>query len=95
MVSKVRPQEYLKAIVGGILAGLGVLGTALTDDVVSASEWVGVAVATLTVFSAVFGIPNAAKKDTVAQKTVTVETSQVSPVELPEGPTVGNPVTGL
>lgn len=84
-----RPQEYLKAIVGGILAGLGVLGTALVDDVVTAAEWVGVAVATLTVFSAVFGIPNAAKKDTVSQQTVTVETTQVAASEAPK------PVTGL
>lgn len=86
-----RPQEYLKAIVGGILAGLAQLGAALLDDVVTASEWVGVAVATLTVFSAVFGIPNAAKKDTVAQKTVTVETTQVDP-----GPEHrADPITGL
>ena len=76
-----RPTEYAKAIVGGILAGLGVLGTALTDDVVTASEWVGVAVATLTVFSAVFGIPNAAKKDIVEQRTVTV--SSTEKVDLP------------
>lgn len=86
-----RPQEYLKAIVGGVLAGLAQLGAALLDDAVSASEWVGVAVATLTVFSAVFGIPNAAKKDTVAQKTVTVETTQVDP-----GPEHrADPITGL
>jgi hypothetical protein len=73
----VNPLEYAKAIVGGILAGLGVLGTALVDDVVTSSEWVGVAVATLTVFSAVFGIPNASKKDVISQQTVTVETTQV------------------
>lgn len=86
-----RPLEYAKAIVGGILAGLGVLGTALTDDVVTASEWVGVAVATLTVFSAVFGIPNAAKKDVVEQRTVTVSTEKVDV----DGPDHRADVTGL
>jgi len=94
----VRPLEYAKAIVGGILAGLGVLGTALTDEVVTSSEWVGVAVATLTVFSAVFGLPNAAKKDTVSQQTVTVETTQVKPVDMPAdfGPEHrADPITGL
>lgn len=87
-----RPQEYLKAIVGGILAGLAVLGTALVDDVVNAAEWVGVAVATLTVFSSVFGIPNAPKKDVVSQQTVTVETTQVD-VEAPKH--LADPITGL
>lgn len=86
-----RPQEYAKAIVGGILAGLAVLGTALTDGVVSPSEWVGVAVATLTVFSSVFGIPNAAKQDVVEQRTVTVSTQAV---DLP-GPDHRQDVTGL
>jgi hypothetical protein len=73
----VRPQEYAKAIVGGILAGLGVLALALDNDVVTAQEWVNIAVATLTVFSSVFGLPNAPKKDTVSQKTVTVSTTDV------------------
>jgi hypothetical protein len=73
----VRPQEYAKAIIGGVLAGLGVVGTALTDGVVSAAEWVDVAVATLTVFAGVFGLPNAPKKETVAQTTVTTETKTV------------------
>lgn len=86
-----RPQEYAKAIVGGILAGLAVLGAALTDDLVTASEWVGVAVATLTVFSSVFGIPNAAKKDVVEQKTVTVTTENVVDVPGPDH----RAVTGL
>lgn len=86
------PAEYAKAIVGGILAGLAVLGTALTDSIVSPAEWVGVAVATLTVFSSVFGIPNAAKKDTVSQQTVTVETTQVSASEAPDAAPVRGPL---
>lgn len=86
-----RPQEYAKAIVGGILAGLGVLAVALSDDVVTASEWVNVAVATLTVFAGVFGIPNASKQDVVEQRTVTVSTQSV---DLP-GPDHRADVTGL
>lgn len=70
-----RPQEYAKAIIGGVLAGLAVLGTALTDNEVSPSEWVDISVATLTVFAGVFGLPNAAKRDVVSQQTVTVETT--------------------
>ena len=37
-----------KAVVFGLIAGLGVLATALVGGGVSASEWVGVAIATLT-----------------------------------------------
>lgn len=66
-----RPQEYAKAIIGGVLAGLAVVGTALTDSVVSPAEWVDVAVATLTVFAGVFGLPNASKSTLVSQETVT------------------------
>lgn len=72
-----RPQEYAKAIVGGILAGLAILGVSLADDVVSAREWVDIAVASLTVFSSVFGIPNAGKKEVISQQTTTVETKTV------------------
>lgn len=87
-----RPQEYAKAIVGGVLAGLAVLGTALTDEAVSPSEWVDIAVATLTVFAGVFGLPNAAKRDTVAQRTVTVSTEQV---DVPGPEHRADPITGL
>ena len=72
-----RPQEYAKAIIGGVLAGLAVLGTALTDNVVSSREWVDISVAVLTVFAGVFGLPNAAKKDIVSQQTVTVTKTDV------------------
>lgn len=87
-----RPQEYAKAIVGGVLAGLAVLGTALADDVVSAAEWVNVAVATLTVFAGVFGLPNAPKKDVIEQRTVTVSTEQV---DVPGPEHRADPITGL
>ncbi|MEV0425380.1 hypothetical protein [Micromonospora sp. NPDC050495] len=49
---------YAKAIVGGAVAGLTALGTALADDRVTASEWVGVAVATLAALGIVYAVPN-------------------------------------
>ncbi len=52
------PKKPYKAIVGGVLAGLTALGTALTDNAVSPAEWVGVAVAALGTFAGVFGTPN-------------------------------------
>lgn len=73
-----RPQEYAKAISGAILAGLGVLYVALADNVVSAQEWVAVAQAAGAAFAVVYGIPNAAKQNTVSQQKVTVETTQVA-----------------
>lgn len=42
-------------VIGAVVAGLGALGVALQDDVVTQGEWVGVAVATLTVLGTVFG----------------------------------------
>lgn len=87
-----RPQEYAKAIAGGVLAGLGVLYVALSDDMVSAQEWVAVASASLTVFAGVWGVPNAAKRETVSQQTVTVETKQVDS-DAPQHR--ADPITGL
>lgn len=52
-------KEQAKAIVGGVLAGLTALGTALTDGAVSPAEWVAVAVAALGTYAAVFGVRNA------------------------------------
>lgn len=74
-----KPQEYAKAIAGGALAGLGVLYLALNDGVVTAQEWVGVAQGSLAAVAVVWGIPNAASKNTVSQQTVTVETTNAVP----------------
>lgn len=71
------PLEYAKAIVGAVVAGLGSLYLALDNDVVTAQEWVGIASLTLATFAGVWGVPNAARKDVVSQKTVTVETKTV------------------
>ncbi len=49
------PNEYAKAIVGAVVAGLTALGTALTqNDDVSAAEWVGVLVAVVATFGGVY-----------------------------------------
>ena len=56
-MTKIAP--YAKALVGAAVAGLGALGTALTDSHVSAQEWVAVASATLVALGVVFGVPNA------------------------------------
>jgi len=80
-VHKLNPLAYLKAISGAVIAGLGVLYIALSDDVVTAQEGVAVATAALTSFATVWGIPNAPTKETVSKSTVTVETSRVAAPE--------------
>jgi hypothetical protein len=55
-MDKLKP--YAKAIIGAAVAGLTALGTALTDDTVTTTEWVAVAVATLTALYAVWRVPN-------------------------------------
>ena len=49
---------YLKATVGGVIAGLGSISVALVDNSIVAAEWVGAAIVALTAFSAVWGTPN-------------------------------------
>lgn len=49
---------YMKALVGGLVAGLATLGTAMTDDKITTAEWVGVAVATLGALGIVYATPN-------------------------------------
>ncbi|NUQ88916.1 MAG: hypothetical protein HOQ43_10690 [Glycomyces artemisiae] len=50
--------QYLKAIVGALVAGLGVLGTSLLEHGVSAQEWTLVAVAFLGALGVIWGVPN-------------------------------------
>jgi hypothetical protein len=54
----VKPQEFLKAIVGALVAGLSVLAGAVGDGV-SAQEWIAAAVAVLVGFEAVYWTENA------------------------------------
>lgn len=51
-------KPYMKAVVGGLVAGLTALGTAITDDKITTAEWVGVAVATLGALGIVYATPN-------------------------------------
>lgn len=50
--------KYAKAIVAAATAGLGALGTALADNVVSPAEWVIVATAALGALTLTWAIPN-------------------------------------
>lgn len=52
----VRP--FMKAIVGGLVAGLTTLGTAMIDNTVTTVEWVAVAVAALGGLGVVYATPN-------------------------------------
>lgn len=51
--------QYLKAIVGALIAGLGALGTAMLDERVTGQEWTVVAVAFLGALGVIWGVPNA------------------------------------
>lgn len=53
--------SYLKAITGAVVTGLGTLQVAYADNAVSNQEWVGIAIATLVAFGAVWGVPNKGK----------------------------------
>jgi len=48
----------VKAILAGVVAGVAALGLALKDDMVSAQEWVTIAVAFLGAIAAVYRIDN-------------------------------------
>lgn len=93
--SPLNPLAYMKAIAGAVIAGLGVLYIALSDDRVTAQEAVAVASASLAAFATVWGTPNAPTKATVSKSTITVETSRVpdasepAPVEAPHFPPRG------
>ncbi len=56
-----KPQEFAKAIVGGLIAGLSALAGAVGDGV-SAEEWITVAVATLAGLGIVYRTPNAHRR---------------------------------
>jgi len=55
--------KYAKAVVGAAVAGLGSVGTALGDDVVSPQEWVTAAIVALVALATVWAIPNATTKE--------------------------------
>lgn len=49
---------YLKALTGAVVTGLGTLQVAYADNLVTTQEWIGVAIATLVAFAAVWAVPN-------------------------------------
>lgn len=51
--------QYAKAIVAAVMAGLGALGTALADGSATATEWVVVASSVVAALALVWGVPNA------------------------------------
>ena len=53
------PMQYMKAVVGALIAGLGTLATALSDGGIQTIEWVWVAIAFLTALGGVWAVPNA------------------------------------
>jgi hypothetical protein len=59
--------SYAKTIVAAVLAAAYALQAALTDDVVTTSEWVGIGLAVLTVFG-VYVVPNARVSDPPAPR---------------------------
>lgn len=56
------PRTYIKAIIGALIAGLTALATGLAtgdpEGVVTAVEWISVAIATLGTFGGVYGVRN-------------------------------------
>lgn len=52
------PPKYVKAIVGGLIAGVGALATAYADNVLTTGESVGALAVALTAFGAIFGVRN-------------------------------------
>lgn len=53
--------NYLKAIYGSVLAGLGALEIAYIDEVLTKTEIIHVVAITLGTASVIWGVPNAGK----------------------------------
>lgn len=51
--------KVAKAVIGGVVAGAGALGTALADGVITGSEWGLVLSASIAAALAVWATPNA------------------------------------
>lgn len=49
---------YLKAVVGSIVAGLGVLASGLDDDTISSQEYIYAVIAFFTALAVVWATPN-------------------------------------
>ena len=53
-----QPRTYIKAIYATVLAFLGTLGTAITDETVTGGEWITIATATILAAGGVYGLAN-------------------------------------
>lgn len=53
-----RLAPYRKAVVAFLVGGLAVAYTALADDVITAQEWVGIALGALGTPAATYAVPN-------------------------------------
>lgn len=57
VVDKLKP--YAKAVIGGLVTGLGSLGAAWAGDhVIDTGEWIAAAVLALSTLGAVYAVPN-------------------------------------
>lgn len=65
MIEKIA--EYRKAIAGFVVPALVVLGTSLADGVVTAQEWIAVAIAAFGTSIVVGAVPNALSDKQVAK----------------------------
>jgi len=59
-----------KALLAAVLAGLTALATGLTDDHLTAAEWVAAAVATVTAGGAVWRVPNESARALLRRRAV-------------------------
>lgn len=50
--------KYAKAVIGALVAGLGILGEGLTDGSLSGQEWIAAAIAALIALGGVYVVPN-------------------------------------
>lgn len=60
---------YAKALVGGIVSGLGAAATALTDGVVTPVEWITVILAFIAGTGIVYAVPNTNPKESTPTET--------------------------
>lgn len=84
------PRTYMKAIAGGLTAGLGVLFLALADNVVTGQEWVGIAQAALVTVCAVYQIPNTLGVIPLGKGYIP-EGPAVTPAVIPPNAVIGDP----
>lgn len=53
------PNVIAKAIIGSVIAGAGEVNLALADNVITGAEWAKIVGVIITVFAAIWAVPNA------------------------------------